>query len=678
MSPRNSIYLKFLGIQVPVFLLSLALALHIVSGRLVRDAEAELAARVGALVSRTGGLVADTDVAIEADAANRQLALLLTDRAIRCAELTGGGVPERAVAAPRRIGCTGAGHDQTVSVSIQNDEGPVLNVGFSTDEITEVRRSVRTYGGLLGLLGMMLAALAASISFRTVVGEPIGRLLTAIRETTRSGKPVEVSSEASDEIGTVAEAFNAMQRRLTGERSLLEAAHSRLKQQALTDALTGLPNRAGLAQHVEDVLNRAEDASASIAVMLIDLDNFKWVNDTFGHAAGDQLLVEAAARIRASVGDAPHVSRLGGDEFAVVLSAGGARNDSPAIAARIVQAFAQPIDLDGSVGYVSASIGIAIGRMADASAQELLRQADQAMYAAKRDGKRRHHVYDEADLSQDRVKCARLELIERGLREGLFSLSYQPIINLDTMRVAGVEALLRVHAPNGEAGSIEALIRVAEESGNMDRLGGWVLQEVGRHFDELRASCPNPGFYVAVNLSARQLHEGFVHDLRQIMRRHPALASHLMLELTETAAIRRFDLVSELLNEVRSNGVRIAIDDFGTGYSSMSYISRLPIDLIKLDRSYVAAFEPASDGDADGRKRQALVRAAATLGRELGIKLVAEGIENSAVCERMQGLGIDFGQGYGFARPMPKDAAIAWIRAFSLRPEAAVTPSAVA
>lgn len=448
----------------------------------------------------------------------------------------------------------------------------------------------------------------------------------------------------------------------------LRTVETRLREMAHTDSLTGLPNRSSLMEALKALVSTEWDVPPRGAVMLIDLDNFKWINDTHGHAAGDATLIEVARRLRSCVGPDDLVARLGGDEFAVICRDLVTDAQAEAIAAEIVSTITPAIDLGGAVGFVGASIGIAHVNRAGLDVAELLRQADLAMYAAKRAGKSQHAVFSDEQAALGVSETIQRHLIEQGLNNHWFELYFQPIIDLATMKVAGAEVLLRLKLPTGENVPIEKIIRVAEQTGQIDRLGTWVLQEAARHFVALSTSSGRTDFYLSINLSARQLHRAFLKELRRVLADVPALVGHLVLEITETAAIRRFDLVTEILGEIRNVGARIAIDDFGTGYSSMSYISRLPIDIIKLDRSYISAFEAGENADEESRKRQALVRATATLGQELGVPLVAEGIENNEVAAIIRGLGIAFGQGYLFAYPMPAPAVSDWLKTFADRP----------
>lgn len=445
----------------------------------------------------------------------------------------------------------------------------------------------------------------------------------------------------------------------------LKSAEAQLQKLAWTDSLTGLSNRARLIERLGRVMSLPAETRGLAAVMLIDLDNFKWVNDNYGHAAGDTLLVEAARRISICVRQRDLVARLGGDEFAVLLDNLTDEAQALELAHAIIAAFVEGIPLENAVGRVSASIGVAFAGIDQVlSGAELMRRADQAMYASKRAGKSRYEVYDTRHGDEDRLKSERMERIEAALASDNFRLAFQPIVDLRTTRPVGVEALLRLDTPDGRLDSIQDLIEVAEETGQMERLGNWILHEAVSHYTALATASGNPDFYLSVNLSARQVTEGFATTLIDLLARRKDLRGKLLLEITETVAVRRFDMVSRILESVREHGARIAIDDFGTGYSSLSYITSLPVDIIKLDRSFVNSFAIEIGHEAGHFKRKALARITAAIGRELNLKITAEGIETPQQALQMRELGIEYGQGYGFSPPLPAKECLEWLALF--------------
>jgi diguanylate cyclase (GGDEF)-like protein/PAS domain S-box-containing protein len=445
----------------------------------------------------------------------------------------------------------------------------------------------------------------------------------------------------------------------------LKVAEERLRNLAWTDTLTGLPNRAQFADRLRDLVQLPAAKRGLSAIMMIDLDNFKWINDTYGHVAGDKLLIEAARRIAACIGKDDIVARLGGDEFAVICRDLGNEAQALDLASAIIGSVVEGIPLENAVGFVSASIGVVYLQPDDQlSSAALLRRADQAMYASKRGGKSRCEVYDERHGDDDRMKSERMQRIETALATNAFSLSFQPIVDLETALPVGVEALLRLASPEGRQESIQELIEVAEETGQMERLGNWILYESARHYAALAESSGNPEFYLSVNLSARQVTDSFAVTIQELFQSSPELRGRLVLEVTETAAVSRLDKAIHILNAVRAEGTRIAIDDLGTEYSSLRYVSSLPVDIIKLDRSFVSGFSVETVNDAMHWKRRALARIIATIGRELQLKVTAEGIETPEQAEQMRELGIRYGQGYGFSPPLPARECREWLALF--------------
>ena len=445
--------------------------------------------------------------------------------------------------------------------------------------------------------------------------------------------------------------------------SLLRSAERDLKALAITDALTGLPNRLGLNQALETLRGHGGStaAAAPYAILFIDLDNFKPINDSFGHPVGDRVLLECANRLRDTAGPGATLARIGGDEFAVIVHGDDHATAASELADRIVEIVSRPVLLNGEAAHLGASIGIALANE-HRTPEEVLRLADQAMYEAKSAGKSRYVVFDDGTPHPVNARNHQVKVINDGLANGWFEMYFQPIMDLRTLRPLAVEALLRLKREGAGFNGVEEIIRIAEESGQMVQLGRWVLASSIALFRDLEAQCGCRDLSLNVNISSQQLTESFVHEVKKCLRANPDLVGRLVLEITETAAIRRFDVVETLLADMRQAGARIAIDDFGTGYSSLSYIARLPIDAIKLDRTFVA--EIAGDG-SDGQplgKNAALIRSMGVLSRELGLELVAEGLESPDDISAMHALDVPRGQGYVFTPPLPAEAAARWLR----------------
>ena len=415
---------------------------------------------------------------------------------------------------------------------------------------------------------------------------------------------------------------------------MVEEKTGQLRHQALHDALTGLPNRALIMDRAEQVLVHARRDGTEASAMFIDLDGFKGVNDTFGHPVGDELLRVVAARIAGVLRETDTIGRLGGDEFVVLVEGGAAQ-----IAERILDVLREPFDLGtGTPISVTTSIGIATGDR-DA-AKDLLRDADIALYEAKGAGRNRYAEFrhEMHIAAHDRLA---LENDLRGAiaREELF-LVYQPILDLETGAITAAEALLRwQHATRGLVPPTE-FIALAEESGLIVEIGAWVLNTAAEQAAQWAAN--GTPIAISVNVSARQLDDpGLLAAVEHALRRSGLDGERLILEITETALMRDPEGAAATLCDLRALGIRVAIDDFGTGYSSLAYLQQLPVDALKIDRTFVSA--PDSD---------ALIQTLVQLGRSLGLRTVAEGIEDELQLAHLRELGCDAGQGYLFAPPL--------------------------
>jgi len=419
-------------------------------------------------------------------------------------------------------------------------------------------------------------------------------------------------------------------------------AQARLLQAAFYDPLTGLPNRALLKDRLEVAFARAQGREAArFAVLFLDLDRFKLVNDSLGHRAGDELLVQIARRLESCRRAGDTVARLGGDEFTLLVEGVNNEEEAIAVAERVHRALAPPFLVEGHEVFAGASIGIALGGPGTERVEHLLRDADTAMYRAKVRACR-HAVFDSS--MHERVMAAlRLENeLRRALERGEMRVHYQPIVDLSAGRTVGVEALVRwEHRERGLVPPGE-FIPLAEETGLVVPLGRWVLDEACRALSVL----PEP-LTLAVNLSGRQLLQPeFCDQLRETLARCKLDPARLRLELTESLLIGNGAAAVQALVNLRATGVRLCIDDFGTGYSSLSYLHELPIDALKIDRSFIAAMAE------DGRKTK-IVQTILLLGKGLGIEVVAEGVETPDQVELLRQLGCERGQGYFFARPAP-------------------------
>ena len=454
------------------------------------------------------------------------------------------------------------------------------------------------------------------------------------------------------------------------ERKTLEA---RLLQQAFYDGLTGLANRALFRDRAEHAIARSQRDRSEVAVLFLDLDNFKSVNDTLGHGAGDHLLQIVADRLLNATRGCDTVARLGGDEFAVLLENARTEAEASRVAERIALALRTPIELvSGNTVRVSASIGIARADVAE-TVDELMRNADVAMYAAK-SGSRGQHVFFDPSMHTALVDRVMLESdMRRGVDDREFWVAYQPIVDLTTREVTGMEALARWRHPLKGAIPPAAFIPVAEETGLIMPIGRMVLDEACRQCAEWNRM---PGrqrpLTITVNLSGRQLQSPEVaQDVRDALAGSGLEAGHLVLEITETVVMDNNRNTLERLRELKTLGIRLAIDDFGTGYSSLSYLQQFPVDILKIDRSFTS-------GLTRGPNEDALARTIIALGELLTLRTIAEGVEQEGQHERLRALGCDYGQGYLFSKPIPARAVTAMLTSGQLPVAAETEPDAVA
>jgi diguanylate cyclase (GGDEF)-like protein len=431
--------------------------------------------------------------------------------------------------------------------------------------------------------------------------------------------------------------------RVTGLNRQLAVVTVELNTRATTDALTGLANRTAF--HDRLAMHLMEPARVSTNyVLLVDLDDFKDVNDSLGHAAGDELLRAVAVKLEASVRPGDLVARLGGDEFAVLL------NDLPdgaaafAIAERTVAMLAAPVTIAGTTVQVAASVGLTV-RQNDSDVDSLLREADVAMYSAKGNGKNRVVLYDPA-LEHAVDDLARLKAdVLNAARRGELVVDYQPLIELATGRVMGVEALVRWQHPTRGLLPPSVFIGPAEANGAIIDIGAWVLATAARQVHSWQHRHHRPDLVLSVNASVRELEQpDFAVRVLDLLRETELPPASLVIEVTESVLANPSNGAAECLDELRRMGVRVAIDDFGSGYSSLGYLRQLPIDILKIDRSFVS-------GQHSGTQGQALLEGIVGLGRHLGMEVIPEGIEETAELGYLQSLGCVVGQGFLLARP---------------------------
>jgi diguanylate cyclase (GGDEF)-like protein/PAS domain S-box-containing protein len=427
-----------------------------------------------------------------------------------------------------------------------------------------------------------------------------------------------------------------------------KAFEERLAHQSMHDPLTGLPNRVLFLDRLGIALARGRRTQTQVAVLFLDLDRFKNVNDSVGHDAGDELLVSVARRLEAVLRPGDTVARFGGDEFTVLcedLSRETARDRAGEIAQRLLDAMGHPFVVRDAETYVSASVGIALADGGDETADELLRDADAAMYAAKEAGRGRVAVFDDAIRERALARHATENALHRAIERGELRLFFQPIVRLDDARCVGVEALVRWQHPERGLVAPSEFVPLAEETGLVVPLGTWVVEQAAAQ--AARWQLEHDGFSVSVNLSARQLAQpDLPAQVADVIRRNGVDPKNLCFEITESALMDDADAVMRVIEHLRALGVRFAIDDFGTGYSSLGYLKRFAVDTVKIDRAFI-------DGLSDDPGDRAIVSAVVGLAHELGLRVVAEGVETEAQLVELVALGCDEAQGYFFAPPQP-------------------------
>jgi diguanylate cyclase (GGDEF)-like protein len=525
-----------------------------------------------------------------------------------------------------------------------------LNVAEVGDEISALRIRERTqlYASLaILLLGCVLGGLLSRRVYRSVAS-PLRALEEATAHLGREDLAHRVDVQGNDELSRVGSAFNTMADKLQMNREELQHL-------ALHDALTGLPNRALFLEQLQHAVARARRKGTPVSVLYLDLDGFKDVNDTLGHEAGDELLIGVADGLRGILREVDTVARLGGDEFAILIE--DELQSATSTAQRIVRQFERPWSL--SSGYVSVGVSIGVAaRHAEEELDELLRQADAAMYAAKASGKGRWRVFS-PDLGTGVLtsKSFRAEL-QHAVEEEEFVVHYQPVMNIGDGSASGVEALVRWNHPRRGILPPSEFLGEAESSGHVVHIDRWVLREACRQVRAWQKSIPGAEqLSMHVNLSARDLqHASLAEEIGEAVRGSGLAPADVILEITETTLVHDADAVAIELSKLKELGVELALDDFGTGFSSLSHLYEFPIDIIKIDRSFVAAL-------GVDKRRPGLVKAIVDLGKALGLVVVAEGIEQEAQLEYLRSIGCTRAQGYYFAKPLDAEALEAFLRA---------------
>jgi diguanylate cyclase (GGDEF)-like protein len=437
----------------------------------------------------------------------------------------------------------------------------------------------------------------------------------------------------------------------------LQESKDHFRHAAFHDALTNLPNRALLAENLKFVIERArQHEDYQFAVLFLDLDRFKNVNDSLGHSIGDQLLITMARRLESCIREVDMVARLGGDEFAILLDGIPSQAEATNMAQRIQEKLLSPFNINGHEVFTSTSIGIALSSTGYDHPENMLRDADTAMYRAKAQGKACYEVFDKG-MHTHAVYLLQMENdLRRAIDREELRVYYQPIVALENGQLAGFEALIRWQHP--ERGFINPadFIPLAEDTGLIVPLGLWILKKACQQLCQWQWQSPaNRSLFMSVNLSGKQVAvPTLVSDIKQILDETHVDAKHLKLEITESAVMENAEMAARLLKRLKALGVQLSIDDFGTGYSSLSYLHRFPVNTLKIDRSFVGRIGEAAENIE-------IVRTVISLAENMGMEVVAEGVETLSQLTQLRKLKCEFGQGYLFSRPVDAASVSEWI-----------------
>jgi diguanylate cyclase (GGDEF)-like protein/PAS domain S-box-containing protein len=429
----------------------------------------------------------------------------------------------------------------------------------------------------------------------------------------------------------------------------LKQSEMRNHQQAISDHLTGLLNRQGFEAALDRKIVEADRTASEVACLFVDLDRFKSINDNLGHSAGDAVLRQFVERVQPLLHGTDTASRLGGDEFAILLAGDSAERRGLDLCQKIVDMFDAPFRIQGTSVRLSASIGLAFYPSHASSAAELLQKSDLAMYARKREGKNGALVYNPAILDKTRERAEIESDIDVAITASWFEAHFQPIVDMITGAPSGFEALMRMRHPRKGLLSPATIISVAEENGTIGQIGNIILEDAMANLARISRLPGMADTYVAVNFSPLQFEPGLPARLAGLLARYAIRPSRLVVEITEAVLMHDNPEIRTILNEIHDFGCRIALDDFGTGYSSLSYISRFPVDIVKIDQSFIRSL---SEPDSEiGRKNKMLVEGIRAISHKMNCKVVAEGVETAQQRSLLQEMGVDYAQGYYFSKP---------------------------
>ena len=522
-----------------------------------------------------------------------------------------------------------------------------ISVHFSRIEMEQNVRALLLWGVPLAVGGVILSAL---------IGLGLGSLLTcrlktleqATRRMSEGEMGVTVEISGNDEVAHLAQVFNEMSGSLLSQFEELQEVQQELSFQAQHDPLTGLPNRLMFDLRCSQAIATAQQHQHALALLFFDLDHFKNINDSYGHQVGDCVLRSVAARLTLVLKDHNLIARLGGDEFCVLMEKVEQQQEAAEVAQSILDMLAVPLECEQQEFFLSASIGICLYPRDGEDEVRLLRNADTAMYRAKTAGRGGYRFYSHEQTSSVQERTSLENRLRKAIERGELRLNYQPQVCLTTGKVLGVEALARWTSPEFGLVAPEKFIPIAEESGLIQPMGEWILEDACQQMQQWRASGSNIP-RVAVNLSALQIQRGDITALvRRTLNSTGLPADCLELEITEGYILQDADRAVEVLKQLRDLGVSIAIDDFGTGFSSLSYLHRLPIDRLKIDKSFVQEIGSAS-------RAAQVAQAVVSLGKTLGLSIIGEGVEQTRHADALREWGCNEAQGFLYAPALTPD-----------------------
>ena len=620
----------------------------------------------GALASRDAAVRAIERAArLQVEAALREVPV---DEADLGALAAGGALRSLVVRSPDGVLLAEAGAATPGAPSVEwlarDAEVPVrVEAALDADETGALARRDALRGVALALLVALVGALATLLATAHCLLGPLDGLAAALRRTRERGQhvpPEPIGATGSADLDPLAEEFDRLveaQRQATRQ---VKVKQQFLEFAALNDTLTSLPNRLMFENTLKETVSQAVEQDLRFAVFLVDLDNFKFFNDQYGHLIGDKMVAEVGNRLRSMMRDIDLVARLDGDEFVVIQKDVPDRAAAERVAERLMKVATAPYEYRGFTLKAAVSVGISCfpldvhaGHADELLGEEMVNNAAVALQEAKSTGKNRYRLFDETMRSRLTARIRLEQDLKLALAEEQFEVWYQPKIDIRTRKAVGAEALVRWRHPVDGLVSPDDFVPVAEESGMIIELGEWILRTACRQTHELqRSGCP--GLEIAVNISAMQFTDGNLLPMVERALADSSLApEYLELEITESAVMHDPEDVVHSLHELSRFGMRLAIDDFGTGYSSLAYLKRFPVDTLKIDRAFIT--DISDDDDV------AIVEAVLNLGKHFEMKIVAEGVEDEAQLEFLESRGCDIAQGYFISRPMDFAAYARWL-----------------